>query len=698
MPKYLVTNSSYFEPFTYEQLSAPVREMAQAHLASQDAYDTISTEAEALRRYIEQEPEDSNARAMYNSYMDKLTSLQNNLWNNGYNAQTRRDLSAARAGYASDISRLGNAIQTRQQRSAEYWKTKHDHPDMIMGDDPGLAGLDNYLADDRYGQNYYSYSGHDFMNQVGADAKARASEMLKMPEVYNDPRLVGYLERIEKDGFTSDEVARASAAVEAYLSGDAAALNGLDEPTSILAGVLNSNIESTGARGNVSNDEFRRLIRYGQAGLSQAIGKTSVDYMKDLQWERAQDIYKMRLSHELSRRDAAAAAAVAGQQTSGPLNDTFTEIVEGPDSQRTLKRTSRVLGLDEPYQMRIAKNGTEVRNSVDASQLVYSERLRMDAYDRLGFDIGRNPDTNGIMRNTDKTFLGGQAYGTDGKLYDVRYNTRTKNIERRPAGSVESWKKSEELTNYYNIQRGIYEQNLNRYKNEEPDIYKMAKVDPDKQAKLYKRDDIAGNTPLSSYQGELMKRPENYIGDRTQTWVVHGGLDSGYIDRVSGVLAGSLPYDNKGNLTSKNDWRSYDNTSSYIHKIEPNGQLARDAVKNPGDVFKLDKDGNISNIESLTVDPNAIRNGYIICYVKGSKTPYAIGLDMFRSDALTSAYVQMQNFLDRVDAAELDDADKTAYENQAMAIISSGFRSLFGYDLYPRIKGNTTDKDENWNR
>lgn len=697
MAKYIVTSGSYFQPFSYDELAKPVAQAAEIHRSTQDVYDQISLEAEALRRYISDSPDDQEARKLYDGYMEKLSNLQNNLWSNGYNAQTRRDLASARAGYASDISRLGNAIQTRQQRSAEYWKTKHDHPDMIMGEDPGLSGLDNYLADDLYGQNYYSYSGHDFMNQVGADAKARASELLRMPEVRNNPKLVGYLERIEKDGFTSDEVARASAAVEAYLSGDANALNGLDEPTSILANVLNSNIESTGARGNVSDDEFRRLLRYGQAGLSQAIGKTSVDYVKDLQWENAQDIYKMRLNHELSRQDAAAAAG-AGQGASGPFADTFTETVEGPDSRRTLNRTSRALGLNDTYQMRIAKNGTEVRNSVDASQLVYSEKLRMDAYDRLGFDIGRSPDTNGIMRNTDKTFLSGQAYGTDGKLYDVRYNSRTKNVERRPAGSVESWKKSEELTNYYNIQRGIYEQTLNRYKTEEPEIYKMAKVDPDKQAKLYRRDDIAGNTPLSSYQSELMKRPENYIGDRTQTWVVHGGLDSGYIDRVSGVLAGSLPFDNKGNLTSKSDWRSYDNKSAYIHKIEPNGQLARDAVKNPGDVFELDKDGNISNIESLTVDPNAIRKGYVICYVKGSNTPYAIGLDMFRSDVLTSAYAEMQDFLDRVDAAELDDDDKTAYENQAMAIISAGFRSLFGYDLYPRIKGNTTDKDENWNR
>ena len=111
MAKYLVTSGSSFEPFTYYQLVKPIAQMAEAHRSAQDAYDTITTESEALRRYIEQEPNDSAARSMYNNYMNRLNSLQQNLWDNGYTAQTRRDLSAARAGYASDITRLGTAVK-----------------------------------------------------------------------------------------------------------------------------------------------------------------------------------------------------------------------------------------------------------------------------------------------------------------------------------------------------------------------------------------------------------------------------------------------------------------------------------------------------------------------------------------------------------------------------------------------------------
>lgn len=272
MAKYLVTSGSHFTPFTYDELVKSVAHMQAAHDAAQDAYDTMNLESSALARYITDSPEDSQAKALYQNYMNKLNTLQTNLWNNGYNAQTRRDLSAARSAYASDITRLGTAIKNRQERSKEYWDARHKNPDLIMGDDPGLSGLDKYLTDDTYGQNYYTYSGEQFAKEVGTDAKARASELLRDPQVVRDPNMQWMLTRITTSGFTSDEVANASAAVRAAIGGDAAMLQQLDKPSMILADVLMSHLNSTGAYGKVSTDEFNRLMDYGRSGLSQAIG------------------------------------------------------------------------------------------------------------------------------------------------------------------------------------------------------------------------------------------------------------------------------------------------------------------------------------------------------------------------------------------------------------------------------------------
>lgn len=302
MPKFLVTSGSYFQPFTYDELSKPVVQTVEAHNAAQDAYDQLSMETSALGRYITENPDDVNAKRMYDSYLAKLNSLQDNLWNNGYNAATRRDLASARAGYASDITRLQAAIKARQERSQEYWKTRHEHPDMIMGRDPGESGLDNYLFNDLYGRDYYSYSGNDFAKMVGAEASARASEMLNDPQVKKNPMLVGYLQMIERDGFTNKQVDDAYAAVRKAITGDMSGVANLDFATGILANVLMSNLESSGAKGNVSQDEFNRLLDYGKIGLSQAVGKTKVSTVADLQWAEQQKIAREneRYQHQLN--------------------------------------------------------------------------------------------------------------------------------------------------------------------------------------------------------------------------------------------------------------------------------------------------------------------------------------------------------------------------------------------------------------
>lgn len=310
MPKFLVTSGSYFQPFTYDELSKPVVQTVEAHNAAQDAYDQLSMETSALGRYITENPDDVNAKRMYDSYLAKLNSLQDNLWNNGYNAATRRDLASARAGYASDITRLQAAIKARQERSQEYWKTRHEHPDMIMGRDPGESGLDNYLFNDLYGRDYYSYSGNDFAKMVGAEASARASEMLNDPQVKKNPMLVGYLQMIERDGFTNKQVDDAYAAVRKAVDGDMSGVTNLDFATGILANVLMSNLESSGAKGNVSQDEFNRLLDYGKIGLSQAVGKTKVSTVADLQWAEQQKIAREneRYQHQLNLAAMKAAA------------------------------------------------------------------------------------------------------------------------------------------------------------------------------------------------------------------------------------------------------------------------------------------------------------------------------------------------------------------------------------------------------
>ena len=305
MPKFLVTSGSYFKPFTCDELAKPIVQTVEAHNAAQDAYDTISAETAALQRYITDNPDDSMAKEMYDNYVSKLTSLQNNLWNNGYNASTRRDLSAARAGYFSDITRLATAIKTRQDRGAVWSKMKMEHPELITSDNPANAGLNAYLENENFGQDIFSYNGKTFMEEVGADVQARGNEILRKPEVMRDPDLAGRIVTKLQSGFTNSEIDNAKSFVRGVLAGKgdmstANAISGalamidgndsrvkLSTEEKLLAGALLSRLNATGAAGRVSDSEFNRLVGYGELGMTAGgIQKPTVQMQEDLEWKR----------------------------------------------------------------------------------------------------------------------------------------------------------------------------------------------------------------------------------------------------------------------------------------------------------------------------------------------------------------------------------------------------------------------------
>lgn len=346
MSRFIVTSGSHFNPFTYDELMKPVAQAQEVHNNIQDTYNNLETDTSTLDTYISKE-NDVKARELYDSYRNKLSNLQENLWKNGITASTKRDLSVARNAYASDIARLQAAIKNRQDRSKEYWDLKHNHPDMILSDDPGLSSLDNYLANDKYGTDYYSYSGNQFTEDVANDAKARAAELVRELG-YDKTSIPGYITRIEQKGFTADEVNNATEAVRAFYNrgvdnADIPAetyLANLDEPSRLLADTLLSHVDSTGAADAVSNSELNRLIDYGRSGLSRSIQGPERKDFDDKVWDFNK---KMQL---------ATAKPNSGSGTEVPQNPTYVmngsiEELKAPGYD---KYASRVAGSYEPYQ------------------------------------------------------------------------------------------------------------------------------------------------------------------------------------------------------------------------------------------------------------------------------------------------------------------------------------------------------------
>lgn len=707
MAKYLVTSGSAFRPFTYDELVKPIQQMAEAHNSAQDAYDQIGAEAESLRRYLDQEPEDSVARKMYNSYMDKLSTLQNNLWSNGYNAQTRRDLSAARAGYASDITRLGSAIKTRQERSAAYWKTKHDNPDMVMGVDPGSGSLDDYLKNDSFGQNYFAYSGNQFAKEVGSEIKARASEWLSDPRIERDPELKGWLTRIQTSGATNAEVNAAYAAVVGLIGNDPTNLSRitpemlapLDTKTRILAGTLISNLQATGVAGQVDANEFGRLMQYGLRGLSEGVGKTETKDFEDKEYEFQQ---KLRLMDEQQKRELAtyqakksidAATKAATDKSTARIENTHTDTLTGPRYTKVRDRLARDLDEDKSTLL-ISKSGRAVHSAVEASSLVYSEDLRRDAYSKLGFDIGRDPKA--VVSDN---FLRGHIKhnGVDYEMYynpHVTYNGQKGAVMAKTADGQAYI--SPEHTNYYRQVRQQYLDTLNSYKQNDKDIYKLASIDPDKQHDLYEREGVDDIVPLSQFKEAAMMSPQNSVRDVVYTTVARAGTDSGgYTDRIGAIIAQNMrKSDDKLKKERRVLRKDATGNTDYIHELTDYGTVAKNAVKHPDSIFNLEK-GKITNIDSVELDIDAVEGNYFICGTSKTNKKYAVNISMLNDDALEHEYEECRELFREIDQSSLSYEEKQYMKNRAVQNLSVKYKDLFGYLENAQSQGGSSQENKN---
>lgn len=713
MAKFLVTRSSYFEPFSYDELIKPVAIAQQAHEATQEAYDKMSADTAMLENYISQNEDDKQARALYDNYKQKLQTLQDNLWANGINARTKRDLSAARTAYASDITRLAKAVENRQARSREYWEARHKNPDLVMGQDPGLSGLDNYLNNDRYGQDYFSYDSTKLRDAVATEWKTRAGEMLRgltdPNGVVTNPRLAGILTRIYNQGLTNAEVDAAGRVVDNVIDMTPEqrqqfySSNNIDPVTSMLSESLIRSYDATGVRsGNVSAEDRMRLLNQGKAGLSAGIlGANVKDY---------NDPYFAQWMELDTARKKAALTADAQEQDGTALVDYDIDNHAGENYTKMAKKMNDLFG-EETSQV----GDRTVRNGAYVSSIIYSEPLRKRMYERLGFDIGRNPGSSNIGESS---YLHGEVTSSkNGKTYDVRFNPGLKKdgfngvIEISEKGRND-WKPERTLTQEYHDARKQYLDTYNQYKSRYKYIGTSGfpLVDPDRQHKLFEEEGMNfGQQSIMDYEDVVMSKPENMHNNEIyKYYITRNGTDSGDLtSRLSGYISNNIDVKtgkSESKILKQDIPGNYTGTSKGIHAVGNDGVLGKEALQ-PRDVFIMDKDGKkITNVREIytTVDsimdtktkkdPNSFGSGYLIFNVvdKDGKTrKISINTDEFNSGLLDESFKKARGKLYAIEMSDLDAKEKKRQRTKAIGILNKDISDLLGFDLNTQTQGGT---------
>lgn len=706
MARFIVTNGSYYEPFTYDELVKPLAQMTEAQNAAADSYDQLNMETEALRRYISDTDDgDDQTRMLYNNYIDKLSRLQDNLWKNGYNTGTRRDLASARASYASDINRIAKAIENRQARSKEYWTARHNNPDLITSPDPGLDGLDKYLFDDNYGQDWFSYDSSQFEKDLASETEARASAMLRgltdPNSVVKNPALAGKLTRVLDQGFTNGEVSMAGLVVDDVLNMSLADRqryyrdNKTDDVVQLLVESLINRYDATGIRdSNVDSQERQRLVNRGKSGWAKGIMKPSVQDFEDPYFEL-----------EMKKRLAKYTSDLSKQQDYIPsITQTNTDIVPGENYTDAVKRYNSEFG--EKDESVVASDGSIITGTADASSKVYMEGLRLQKMDYYGFDIGRDP-----KKIWDKNKPAGEITLPDGNTYEIQVLPSGNNglgaIKYRLKGDTTPFDKcrnAPELTEKYLADRQAILSNIEYYKKHEPDLYKAAKIDPDKQYKIYTRDNIGIKTPLAEYKQRLFEQPQNNPKNEVkETYVTRDGTDQGkFIERISGYVKSSVPLNNEGSIVEDKKAKMYDNTSMGFHLVSKSGTLSKNAVQ-AKDYFIVNN-GKITNIDQIKVTPESILdfdnnynigNGYLILHTDQGHD-VSVNLGMLKSDQLNAYFRHAQSqIMNALSDSKLSSGQVATAIQAATDRLIFNLVDVFGYDFVYTSANGTSSKNTN---
>lgn len=161
MANYFATKTAQFKPFSYQEMLAPIK-------AYQDAYNALETEMSNLdimagdvASKLTQNPKDAKLRETYNKFQTDMQSAMNELYNNGYNSTTRKQLAKLKARYTKELNPINEAYQAYQEDQKYLNKMTIEHPELIIknkkvsisdymhGNRPSLSGINtNELRDE----------------------------------------------------------------------------------------------------------------------------------------------------------------------------------------------------------------------------------------------------------------------------------------------------------------------------------------------------------------------------------------------------------------------------------------------------------------------------------------------------------------------------------------------------------------------
>lgn len=242
MPDYSLVVNSQFQPFSYQEMLAPVLQATQAQEDIENQYSMLDSEANTIQQRA---LTDSNSEwaKKYTTYTKQLEDSAADLAANGLTPSSRSTLLKLKRDYSSNVNPALMAIQ-RQAEIAKTQQAKNgEGVRMVYG---AMPSIDQLIADPNLDR--VSYSGKD-IEASAANSAAAASARHVIDNFRKDPANAGWMKHIKETGYSSQ-------AFNALLN---EAKNSNDPSVNILAQITNQVKQQFGNFEGVSEADKHKL-------------------------------------------------------------------------------------------------------------------------------------------------------------------------------------------------------------------------------------------------------------------------------------------------------------------------------------------------------------------------------------------------------------------------------------------------------
>lgn len=192
-----IHSNAVFNPFSYQELLAPIQDYQQAYDQMQDAMLAAGEEANQYKQLIDT---DEYASGILQGYNDALAEMSGKLSSEGLKTINRNSLLSLRRRYNNEVKPINDAAKTLAGLQDMYRQAYAKDNTLMRGAMPSIRDLV-----ENPGAMPQMVSGNDLYKQ-GAQAAQSASARIYNTDFGN--RINGYIQQVAEQGYSPELVAQ----------------------------------------------------------------------------------------------------------------------------------------------------------------------------------------------------------------------------------------------------------------------------------------------------------------------------------------------------------------------------------------------------------------------------------------------------------------------------------------------------------